>query len=524
MTLHFDSDSATPQKAPLRRFRFSWFANFSGSREERAELRALPLTRNGWDDLFTTLKPALSVVLNLDGQLDLPVRLSFKGLQDFQPRMMLRQIPFLLQLKNLATLVEEAGETAPLEGTSLPGRFDLLAPLFRLAAEHREEPALDLLNMVDLGEAEAATAGWQLGRLKQLLGSPRYTGDKKPALLRELNAVEADLLGQLAKHEELRELEAQWRGLKAALACSGDGLQWSLVDCCETELCDAVFLTHVKPEGGSAQASPQQADLLLTSFTFDLGEDRLHRLHHLTRMAESLQTPFLLNAHANLFGLKNNRMLQHFRDISGKMAGPAHAKWRKQRDQSGARWAFMTVNRFALNAAEEEGEAAVWAPGALAPALILGHQLLQQRWPGELLSPLGELEFSRSEAVLTEQQGIDLAYEGFCGITQNPAGRVIQMQGMASMARVTHAPGESPSARDFVEFTLPYAFFVGCLSRFIAQHGNVADLPAALARFVGLPDAAAITQETQDGLRLFRLQPPFTVFRVRPDIVLASPL
>ncbi|MCB1049751.1 MAG: type VI secretion system contractile sheath large subunit [Acidobacteria bacterium] len=519
MTLNFQVDSEKPATPVEKKIRILLFGNFSGSDAERPTLAAVPLNRNQWDGLFVQFKPSIDLTLTLDNRIEIPGHLAFKSLADFQAKNVARNIPFLLQLNQLADAVGSASENQPLDVQALLPKLNLLEPLVRLAKDFKDEPALDLLNMVDLGEADEAASGWSFKWLKALLAKPSYQGHKREATVNELRTIEAELLGQVQKLPKFKALEALWRSLKEALSSCRAPLEWALVDCADHEICDAVYLVCIKPE----QGEPEPVDLVVSAFQYGMSEEDLHRIYHLGRMGETLQAPVLLSAHPQLFGLNSNRMLQHYKDISGRMNGPAYAKWRKQREHSGSRWLFMAVNQFGLKSDDESQneDTAVFGPGSLALAFVLAKELKENRWPGELLSPIGELDsFTHTESILTEQQGMDLGYEGFCAITQNRVNTAVQLLSMNSMAQVTIGLGESPSARDFVEFTLPYMFFVGCLARFLQKNGRADDAKERVKAYIGsLRDEDVVTEEA-DGQLLFRVKPPFSIYRIKPDIVL----
>ncbi|MCB1042676.1 MAG: type VI secretion system contractile sheath large subunit [Acidobacteria bacterium] len=491
-------------------FQFCILGNFTGQHEERPSYELKAVNRNTWDSLFTDLKPSVRTVISLPAVSDFEVELVFTGLQGFSEKGVVSAVPFLSDLQAAIQAFGAASEEQPLDVNALLSNHSPLNVVKTMAMKTSQGPALDLLNMVDIGDEE--DDGPQLPQLKAAFSEGTYQGHKRQAVVHELEGLKAEVLRQIQKDARFDELHAHWRGLKSVFGSLGKNVKLSLIDCDKDELCDAFFLTFVKPDSGDAA----RLDLAATSFEFTKMESDLHTLYHLGRMAESVSVPVLLNASPALFGVRSFQHMQHMHDFSSRLSGPDYAKWRKQRDETGSRWLFLCVNKFS------QDDGAVWAPGSFAMLSVMAQALAAHQWPGELLAAAGHWqETAQSQLVLTRDQAHDLSYEGFCSISSESAQSELAIMGMNCLAAIKIGPGQSPAARDFVEYTLSYAFFVGCLSRFLVDHANDSELESKLRDFMGSNNPDDLKVEEDEGMRIFRAKPMFSIYGSRPDVVLA---
>ncbi len=494
-------------------FHFTCLGNFSGLTDERSAYPLMAVNRNSWDGLFEQLKPAITVTISLEGVRDFENRIVFARLADFSLKGITSQIAFLNDLTAFSNSLRQASEDNPLDVDDMVAKHPQLNVLKTMASQFTEGEALDLLNMVDLGAAEET--GPQLKYVKKVFSASKFTGHKREAAASEVITIVDDAANQVMKSAEYVSLESHWRGLKNLHAATEKNVSLSLIDCPKDELCDATFLTFIKPEEGD----PASIDLLLTTFAFQKTDSDLHILHHLGRMSESLAVPFLMNADPQIFGARNTRLLQHIRDYSGRVSGPEYAKWRKQRDELGSRWLFVCVNEQVVKDGEDQSEQ-VLAAGSFVFASVLAKVLARGIWPGELMGPHGRLDDAGGSAIiLSEEQASELGYEGFCSFTGTESGERLTVLGMNCLATVKIGIGQSPGARDFVEFTLSYSFFVGCLSRYIRSVAGEADAIAKIKEFVGAKAEEDVVLEQEDGQSYFRVKPSFTIFGLCPDVV-----
>ncbi len=500
---------------PERFFHFTCLGNFSGSDKARTNWEPKSVTRNSWDKLFEELAPTLDIHVVLPGVNDLKLSLAFKSLKDFGEKGLAAGIPFLRDLKAFAAHAGSASKERPFDAGAFCREHPDLSPLQELARKHGGEQVIDLLSMVDIGDEEES--GMQLPNLGACLDGGPYKGEKRSALSAELGSITNMVLDQITGDEAFMALHGQFRALKYFLPF--DAVRLSLIDCKKDELCDAVFTTFIKPDKGE----PASLDLAVFCDQFGLSEGDHHIVYHLGRMAESLCAPFILNAAPQVLGCKTWGHLSHVRDISGRVNGPAHIKWRKLRDGSGAHWLFMAVNPFRLDSEEgEHVDRLPTGPASYYPALLVAQQVTAGKWPADLSHPGYQMTaLSRCVARLDESQGYDLSFEGFCPISGKENGDRLHLMGMMAFGLIKMPAREKLEAGNLVEYTLSYRFFSGCCSRFLQERERDADLLNQLKTYAGLKEEGDLQYEEAEGQRIFRLKAPFLIFGVQPDLIMA---
>ena len=512
MTVSIQADTEGAQEVTEHRFRFCCFGNFSGSTQQRAELRTLKLGLNQWDTLFRSLTPTLTLPVSLPGVSDLEIEIVFTALGDFHGKGLTARVPLLGQLTELAERAGAASEEEPLPLSEFRKNRPELEFLNRLAATAGGQ-TIDLLSMVDLGGEEEDTL--HLPGVKALFQQDSYTGEKRTALVNEIQSVKNMILDQLQNNEALQKLHGLWRGLKLMLPYLRESrLDVDLVDCLKDELCDATYLLFLKPDRGS----PQTLDLAFYAYAFDHGEADRHIVYHLGRMAEHLRVPFILEADLGLFRCRNWTHLSHVSDLDARLMDAAHIKWRKLREEPGSQWLFMAVNPIQAEGAAEAGIGA-----AFVPALLCAQFIRDSGWPGELMGLLARLDLQMKPlANLSESARQDLAYHGFCPVIGRDEG-VVGLAGMTCFGHIKVPARDQQRAAAVVEYTLPYRFFSGCCSRFLERLPSSLDRAAALRAFVGVRSPEQIEYEHQQEGHWFRIKPPFTILGVQADLVIHLP-
>jgi len=501
---------------PERVYHFTCLGNFSGTQEPRTQWKPLAVNRNSWNSLFEELQPRLQFHVALPGINDLKPSLTFQSLKDFSEKGLIARIPFLEALKAFTTAAGSASKEKPFPAKAFCQERPALAPLVELAAKHGEEQVIDLLAMVDIGEE--TDSGLHLPNLGACLKGALYEGGNRSALNTELVNVRNMVLDQITGDPKFLALHGQWRALKHFLPCPG--IQLTLIDCRKAELCDATFLTFIKPD----RDEPAPLDLAFYCHEFGLGEADHHILFHLGRMAESLAAPFLLNAAPKVLGCKTWGHLSHVRDFSGRLAGPGHVKWRKLRDESGSHWLFMALNPFRLDLEEDHDNpnALLSAPASFYPALLMANQVSEGKWPADLLHPGHQsTHFSRCLARLDDEQGYELSFEGFCALTGKENGDRLYLLGMMGFGFIKMSARDKLEAANLVEHTLSYRFYCGSCSRFLAAREHHPNLHHDLKTFAGVTQDEDFRFEEADGQSIFRIKAPFQIFGVKPDLILA---
>ncbi len=494
-------------EAPL--FHFVVFGNFSGRSAERESFVPREVGRANFEQLMAALRPAVAVQLELPQIDDLRLELHFAELRDFSERGLRRQVPLLESLRVLREGVAETSEERPLDTAALLADLVDGARLRELAAANQGSGGggtIDLLSMVDLGDEPESYP-----LLHECLGAPRYRGHKRAQLLAELERLQGRLFTQLRDHRELRRLHGHWRGLRACLGKLPANVRVQVVDCLKDELCDALYLTCIQPESGPTQA----IDLAIVCEGLAASEGDRHILHHLGRMGESLAVPVLVEVDLGLFGLRTYRQIDHLRELSAKLAGPAHLKWRGLRDEPGAHWLFLVFNPLRVKSEEQTGADETLLPAVFLAAALLGAPLeTPGQWPAELLAASSDLA-PGAAAKITPELGEDLAYSGICAVGESAEGE-LRLRGMTSFAQLRCTrPGGALRSVDLVPYSLAYRLYVGCCAR----RWNHVDRDT-FRQLAAVEREEALEIEQDGEVQTLRLRPNFTIFGSRPDILL----
>ncbi|MDJ0838743.1 MAG: type VI secretion system contractile sheath large subunit [Acidobacteriota bacterium] len=496
-------------------FHMAIVGNFSGRDHDFEDPGPLALSTNSWDELFERIAPSVQIISSLPRVEDQKIDISFSNLRDFREKGLTARVPLLAGMAALAKAIEDAPADSAPDIAALLAEHPALAVVRELANSGGEAQVLDLLSMVDIGEEDEMS----LPTLKTLFSGGAV---KQSKAMTELNRVRNSIREQIFKNANFTRLMGLWRGLRLFLPLlrkkdDGPRLNLTLIDCPKDQICDAVYLTFIRPESGE----PQPLDLLVCTEPLGVNQDDRHILHHLGRMAEGLSTPFLLESGPALFGCRTWGLLRHVPDISGKLNGPDHIKWRKQREEPGSEWLFLCAGPFRVreeSAEDEDTEPA--APASFLPLMMMMEKLQNGLWPSEMMGAWGRYEAPGAPlAQLNEEQLNDMAFEGIIGIGASESGEFLELGGITCYGTIKLPARDQANPANILEYTLPYRFYSGCCSRFLAKPHE--DHVAALRDFTAVKKEEDLTYEEADGQHIFRIKPPFTILGAQPDLILA---
>jgi len=503
------------------KFHICLLGDFTGREHDFEEPGPLVVSANTWDGLFEKLEPSLYMQIELPRVDGIILNLRFTSLRDFTVKGLRSRIPLLVDITALATAINRADANSPLNYRTLMTEHPRLEVIIDLARVSGEDQVIDLLSMVDIGEEEG---GLEMPILKKIIATSEYDGSESARALAELDNFVNLILDTVLKNRDFKRLSGLWRGLKQFLPHlrrrdDGPRIELKLISSPNNQLCDAVFLTFIRPE----QGEPLPLDLLVCCEPQDLGGRSQHTLLHLGRMADGLSVPFILETAPEIFGCKSWGLVRHVKDISGKLAGPTHIKWRKLREEPGAEWLFLAANPFRIKPNDEDDtdETEPTSPACFLPALIMLEKLADGLWPSEMHGAWGRYEAPGQRlAALNEEQLSDMAFEGYMGVGVSDGGEWLELAGITCFSALKIPARDQANPANILEYTLPYRFYSGCCSRFLAEHDG-GDLLADLREFTGVKKEEDLVHEVDEGQHLFRIKAPFTVLGVQPDLILA---
>jgi hypothetical protein len=456
------------------------------------------------DAAFALWQPCCRVTITFPKVNDWQRDLSFSSLADFTEANLAKMVPELAVLHDLQQNLTELSGT--LEASAFADRpgWAALKALADANPGGGSGGTIDLLSMVDLGEEEPG--GYP--QLHAFAKGKKLQGKQSP-LVMELKGIQDEIYDQIFKAPQFKELASHWQQLGLLVENLSDQVQLHVVDTIKEDYCDLVFQYFVEENDHHYP----QPDFLSFDHAFTLKGGDLEILYHLGRMADYLTCPVTFDVDASVFQLKRWSHLTHFKDISGRLAGPAYIKWRKQRDEPGARWLFPTANPIVLTDHNQAHETQIAAHTCLQMTLL--QRLAKGLWPSEPYDFEYEGQELRTASALTQEQGNDLAFEGFSGLRQ-PASDRLQFDTVNSLSKLTIEPGMEFSREVLAEYSFGYQFFAGWLSRYLQAHPEAN--PAQIAEIIGGNEATIRIEE--DEQRVILVQAPFHSYGIKPEVIL----
>lgn len=484
------------------------FANFSGKHGERDDLNPMEINPNTWESIWEYYKPSVVVPIDLSGVETFQVLVNLTGLKGFSRKALNAQVSILSAIQDLAELVGSSNVENPLSRTNDIFNHPEMGRIQKAAGPGKKESVVvDLLSMVDIGEDEDDSLG--LNHLAAFFEGGDFDGSKREKVLFDLTQLENEILDQIQKHADFQELQASWQALKS-WARKSDHMKLEFIDCASDELCDAFYMNYVKPDTGEARP----LDLAFSLYQFDHSEDSRHTLYYIGKMAESISVPFLGNASPALFGAKTVKRMSHIQDFSGKLAGPEYAKWRKLRDESGSQWVFLFLNAFTMTTEDDSS----WIPASAWAAELIHTVLKADQWPGELLGPIGRMDFGETVQIeWNEKQVNDIGYNGLATI--NSDGDAIRLSSMMSLSSLKIPSQAQASSAALVPFTLSYRFLSGLFARTFLDDESGGSIEQRLMDRFDMPQESITREEGEQG-PILKISPPFSIFGVKPDFLL----
>lgn len=389
------------------------------------------------DPVLAKLSPKLKLqvpnVLSEASDTPLEVELRFRGLNDFTPDRIIRQVPELKGLLELRALLWRYRERG--------------ANVREIAADIQA-----LLGEWDVGGGSGQF--WQ-DALKSKVGA--MGAHNVGQMLAEVDARLGPQLDRILHHPEFRALEASWRGLAfllervdygencivEVLNLSKQSLQEDFEDVPEVVQSHLYRLVYT---GEFGQYGGRPYSLLVGDYSFGPGAQDVYLLQSLASVAAVAHAPFIAAAGPACFGLDSFANLTRLRDLRSLMNEPQFTKWRSFRSSEDARYVGLTLPRFLLRRAygmqglkaatfdymesfTADEERCLWGNSAYAFATRLAASFARFRWclnvTGKEYGKVEGLAVSAAEGpgkiptevVVDDSLEVDLSRFGFITLT-----------------------------------------------------------------------------------------------------------
>lgn len=378
-------------------------ADFAGHAEPKPG--AIAVDRQSLEEAMARISPRLSLRVpglseDPNGQLD--VELRFEAFRDLTPKGIVDQVPALQKLAELRDLAE-GHRKGQVDAQALRERAAACLPASAVGllvsvaeAESATRAATEpvpakpgasgeggLESILDLVDAPGASARDTRSAAESLIAavSDRRSRRKRPlvgvaALVAEIDGLIGAQLESLLGHPELRQLEANWRGLRF-LVQSTDFRKPVRLDVVCADIDGA-------PDAIGRAAADEDYDVVVAGFEVDATPRDHERTRSLAEAGAEAQTPVILGLAPEFFQRESWSELARGQAPYATFEEEAYAAWRGFRGDELSRSLALVANRIAVRAPygpdgersrdlpyEEGADGGVLASGVFAVAAVL---------------------------------------------------------------------------------------------------------------------------------------------------------
>ncbi len=262
-------------------------------------------------------------------------------------------------------------------------------------------------------------------------------------------------------HEDFRQLESSWRGLKY-LVDQTDFRQNNKIQIMNVSKEDLLSDFEDSPEivksglykqvytAEYGQFGGQPISAIVANYDFGPGPQDLKLLKYAASVAAMSHAPFIAAADKKFFGIDSWDELPNVKDLHSIFEMPQYAAWRSFRESEDARYIGLTLPKFLLrlpygpetmptknfvfNEKAADNDDFCWGNTAFAFASRLTESFAKYRWCTNIIGPqgggavenlplyhfeaMGETQTKiPTQVLLSERREYELAEEGFIGLT-----------------------------------------------------------------------------------------------------------
>jgi type VI secretion system protein ImpC len=350
-------------------------ANLSGTlqgpRPSLRDRKWIQIDQDNFDQVLEAIDPRLTFQvknrLEADGG-QLRIELGFRGIADFEPAQVARQVEPLRELLEKRIRIGEIWSLL----TANAKLEDVLEKNLTLVARDQstERPrAEQTQHFAEMVRAVEDAAGVSKDRAKELV-STFVENVYFPSGLRDINAAAnarvAEIDGRLSEqlreilhHSDFRALESTWRGLQYLVMQTDttEVLKIRLWNVDKNELVkdfvsapefgqSAMFKKICEEEYGVYLGEP--FGLLLGAYEFDQSSEDVELLENISRIASAGHAPFFAAASAEMLHQASFASLGKLREVGTIFNSPESARWNSLRDSEDSRYVGLTLPRILL--------------------------------------------------------------------------------------------------------------------------------------------------------------------------------
>jgi len=350
-------------------------ADLSGTPEEPQprlfERKFVQIDQDNFDRVLERLNPRLS--FQVDNRLEpdvgfLPVELRFRGMVDFEPAQVARQVAPLRELIATRSRISEIWSllTANTELEEVLEKTLISVSRDQSAERSHAEGAPYLAEMI---RAVEEVGGVRKERAEELVAAfvenmyfPSGSRDLNAATtarISEIDALISEQLRDILHHPDFQALESPWRGLHYLVMQTetSEVLQIRVLNVDKNELAQdfasvpefmqsATFKKIYEEGYGVYGAAP--FGLLVGAYEFGQSPEDVELLENISRIAAASHAPFLAAASAEMLRLDSFASLGNIGDVGSVFDSPDFARWNSFRNSEDSRYVGLTVPRILL--------------------------------------------------------------------------------------------------------------------------------------------------------------------------------
>jgi type VI secretion system protein ImpC len=298
-----------------------------------------------------------------DADVQIPVDLAFRDIEDFHPDRIVQQIPALRALHGLLADLED------------PARYDEAAAKLATWSGFVEEPRAEktpapsskerppdpvdktrLLDAILERQEPPRTPASELDRLVREIVAPhaiRTDARRQGALVAAVHGALSSRVSILLHHPAFQSLEALWRSVRFLVDSAGADTRVRVVHVTKEELLSEVIsgksleaseLARLLLEPASIPGS-EQFSLLVGAYEFSHDLEDLAILERLGNVCAGLKAPMISAAAPQLFGSPAFEGLPPVHDLEKLFDGKDFRPWQLLRQTPPARWLALALPR-----------------------------------------------------------------------------------------------------------------------------------------------------------------------------------
>lgn len=317
-------------------------------------------------------------------------------------------------------------------------------------------------------------------------------------------------------HEDFKELESTWRGLKLLVDRTDfrENIKIEIISTQKDELLEDFEIAPEVPQSGLykhiyssgyGQFGGQPVGAMIGLYEFGNTAPDMKLLQYVASVGAMAHAPFISAVAPRFFGIDSFTDLPEIKEVADIFEGPQYAKWRSLRESEDARYIGLTAPRFLLRNpydpienpvrtfqyrenVSEDHNSYLWGNTALLMAERINDSFAKYRWSPNIIGPrsggavydlpvhtfeaFGAIEQKiPTEVLITDRREFELAEAGFISLTMRKDSDNAAFFSANSIQKPKRFPntteGKDAELNYKLGAQLPYMFIINRLAHYI---------------------------------------------------------